>query len=511
MLGDLAAATGLEVDVNAARDERLHRPFVVAALVFTLLLGAAWGAYLLTEIGLETSFQAVPPAHIIAHGTAELWGFVAILIVGIAMRYLASVTARPAPAVAARRFILLALVVGVLAGFAWSVAPNRLALLGPASGLALLGGAAGYLVSVYRRVSTRLGQVWARFVLVAAAWLFLWAGWTLFLYVHAGALGPAAFGANDRQVVMDLALFGLALGSIYGFGRKLLPGFLGVGKLRSGCFEVTFWLHNGGLLGLFVGRLMDLTPVVAVGLCTIGVGAAFYVAGLRGLRGQSAAAKPERGHPFLRRYVQLAFAWLLVSLVGFVVIALLEGPGGMGVPHAIHGAARHALTVGFLVTLILGVGQRLLPILGHTLIAWPGLVVPVFLLIAAGNFLRVASEVATSWWTPAYFVMPFSAVLELAALTLFAANAIRTMWPRPDLLLRTGQVARDSSVATLLAECPWIEDELIAWGFDYVSRVRQVPAELTVASFAEGNGFAPDQLIERINATLREHREAAKT
>ena len=158
--------------------------------------------------------------------------------------------------------------------------------------------------------------------------------------------------------------------------------------------------------------------------------------------------------------------------------------------------------------MILGIGQRLLPILGHTLLAWPRLVVPIFVLISAGNFLRVASEIATPWWAPAFYVMPFSAILELAALLLFTASVVRTMWPAPDLLLRTGQVAPESRAATLLSEHPWIEDELIAWGVDYVTRVRQVPTELTVGTFAASNGLNPDQTIERINAALRNRRQA---
>jgi hypothetical protein len=85
--------------------------------------------------------------------------------------------------------------------------------------------------------------------------------------------------------------------------------------------------------------------------------------------------------------------------------------------------------VGFLTTLILGVGQRLLPILGHTLLPWPRLVLPTLWLIAAGNLLRVLTELATLVSTAAFVLMPFSAVLELLALALFTANALRTLWP----------------------------------------------------------------------------------
>ena len=48
-------------------------------------------------------------------------------------------------------------------------------------------------------------------------------------------------------------------------------------------------------------------------------------------------------------------------------------------------------------TLILGVGQRFLPVLEHTILRRQGFVAPILILIAAGNLLRVTFELATMW------------------------------------------------------------------------------------------------------------------
>lgn len=61
-----------ESERDAAQQEQSHRVFVVAALSVTLTLGAAWGAYLLYRISCEGAFQAVTPAAVIAHGSAQL-------------------------------------------------------------------------------------------------------------------------------------------------------------------------------------------------------------------------------------------------------------------------------------------------------------------------------------------------------------------------------------------------------------------------------------------------------
>jgi hypothetical protein len=192
-------------------------------------------------------------------------------------------------------------------------------------------------------------------------------------------------------------------------------------------------------------------------------------------------------------------------MVMLLVADLLWGVRGLSPPHAYLGAVRHALTVGFMTTLIMGVGQRLLPILGHTLLPWPRLALPTFVLIAAGNLIRVLTELATPHSALAFTIMPFSALLELSALALFTANSVRTMWPAPDPLLRTSRVTSATSVSVLLAEHPWLEDHLFSWGFAYVGRVRSVPGELTLGTLATGEGKNVVEIISRINELLEKH------
>jgi hypothetical protein len=110
---------------------------------------------------------------------------------------------------------------------------------------------------------------------------------------------------------------------------------------------------------------------------------------------------------------------------------------------------------------------------------------------------------ASPWSAAAFALMPISAVLELSALALFAANALRTLWPPPNPLLRTGQVRPTTSVAVLLAEYPWLEDHLFAWGLAYVGRVRSVPQELTLGTLAASEGKVSEEILARINDLLR--------
>jgi uncharacterized protein involved in response to NO len=506
LLGELAGTAGVAVDWEGTRAHLVHRPFIAWALAVTLSLGAGWGALLLFEIGLHGNFDTVPTGDVVAHGAAQLWGFIGLFIVSIALRYLPMATSGPRPGRAFGRLLLAAMLTGVLGGFAWSLAAGAVSWLGPLSGAALVLAAILFPGFVFRQVAGKLRSTWARLVWAAGAWMIVWAALTLALRSGAAAEGPGVYSEPMRQLLMELALFGFALNAVYGFGLRLLSGIVGSGTPRRGAVEATFWLHNAGVTLLALASLGGAALAGPVGAAALAAGAFSYALGMRGfVRVRRTSPRPEVGQAALRHYVQLAFFWLLAGLVLLTAADLYWSVRGLATPHAYLGAVRHALTVGFLTTLILGVGQRLLPILGHTLLAWPRLVLPTFLLIAAGNLLRVLTEMATLWSAAAFLFMPFSAVLELSALALFTANALRTLWPPSDPLLRTGQVRPTTSVAVLLAEHPWLEDHLFAWGLAYVGRVRSVPRELTLATLAQGEGKVPVEILARINDLLRKH------
>jgi hypothetical protein len=308
---------------------------------------------------------------------------------------------------------------------------------------------------------------------------------------------------------MELAVFGFALNAIYGFGQRLLSGIVGSGTPRAAAIEATFWFHNAGVLFLWLAHADRMGFAGPPGIAALAVAAFSYAIGMRGfVRVRRTMPRPEVGQAVLRHYVQLAFFWLLAGMAMLLASGLFWGARGLSPPHAYLGGVRHALTVGFMTTLILGVGQRLLPVLGHTLLPWPRLVLPTFLLIATGNLLRVLTELATPVSTVAFALMPLSAALELSALALFTVNILRVLWPAPDPLLWSGRVRSSTSVAVLLAEYPWLEDHLFAWGLAYVGRVRSVPRELTLGTLASGEGKHTEEVIARVNEQLAQHASA---
>lgn len=504
LLDELAVATAAPIELHAARADRVHRPFLLAALLITLTLGAGWGGWLLWKIGIAGDFRAVPGGAIVAHGEAQLWGFITLFILGISLRTALRPVARHKLGPVFCGVLLATGLSGVAGGFLWFLQPQTWPAIGPASAALLLLMA---LVFWTLQVATLRGKwpaTWARAVIISGLWLSIWAGTSLAFRIAAGPAGPDAYHNGQRLLIIELAVFGFAMNSIYGYGQLFLPGLLRLGAPRDWALETTWWLHNLGTAGFAAATVWTgLGLLAAPASLLLAAAAVFYAVGQRAFFGKPRKSRrPEQGQPSLDRYPPLAFFWLLASLTilaaGYAFLALADQ---QLLPHALVGAARHALTVGFMTTLILGVGQRLLPVFEHRVLPLPGLVLPILLLVGAGNLLRVTSELAVLVTPIGFPIMPLSVVLEWSALLLFAVSVVATFWSR-DPLLRHGRVTASSSVAVLLAEHPELEDWLIDEGYDYLARARSVPKELTIRTLAERKGDSPESLVQRINSRL---------
>ncbi len=508
LLSELSATSGAPVELHGRIAERVHRGFILSALVLTLTLGAGWGAGLLWQIGMQGQFDAAPAASVIAHGEAQLWGFIVLFVMGVSLRTVLQGVARLPQGVWICRALLILALLGVGGSMLWSLFPASLAPVGLISSAALLLMSAGFWCLQWMFLRTKWLATWARAVLVSGLWLTLWAAVTVWFRWHVGDAGPGIYRDGQRLLLIELAVFGFAMNSTYGFGQVLLPGLLRIGSTNNGAIELSHWLHNAGVITVcLASSSVADRPSMIVGSGLLVGGAGLFAFGHRGFIGRRRTAHgDEKGHTPLDFYPPLAFFWLLTALALMTGGTIYEGARGESLPHTYMGAVRHALTVGFMTTLILGVGQRMLPVLDRTVLAIPRLTIPILVLIGVGNLLRVSTELVIPRFPAAYGIMPISALLEWSALLLFAINLTATMYQR-DPLIRRGRVTKRSSLAVLLAEHPWIEDRLRPTGTHYLERARSVPDELTIGSFAQSEGFAPDELVSKVNAWLADNPE----
>ena len=139
-------------------------------------------------------------------------------------------------------------------------------------------------------------------------------------------------------------------------------------------------------------------------------------------------AKTTGVHPSFPVFVRIAYVWFVIATVLGICAAYLDHS------HGWVGASRHALTVGFIAMMVFSIGQRILPAFaGMRVLYSPRLMLTCLLLLNVGCALRVSSEILAyeGYWPPAWNFLPWSAICELAAVTVFAANLLLTFKQPP--------------------------------------------------------------------------------
>lgn len=152
------------------------------------------------------------------------------------------------------------------------------------------------------------------------------------------------------------------------------------------------------------------------------------IGALRLLEPTQQPAKIKGVHSSFPVFIRLAYLWAMVA--AFLGIWASVVPDS----HGIWGASRHALTVGFLATMVFSIGQRILPAFsGMRLLFSTKLMFISLLLLAMGCMLRVGSEILAyqrfaAW---AWSWLPVSAITEMSAVSVFAINLLVTFVSTP--------------------------------------------------------------------------------
>jgi hypothetical protein len=491
LLQRLSTAAGVPaVRSMHARQVASPIPLLFISLGIALTLGAGWGVVLLLRIARGTDYGAVSGASAHIHGVAQLWGWMTLFIFGVAGHLLRQTTTRPAPPWMERAAAAL-IVAGLMVFFGGL--NDRLRAIMPwidilGSSLLLIASVLfgiGVLWSLSGAVKTQRRHGFIFLI----GWLWVWVGTDLWLrlkFPSAPLLPDAA-----RTLLINLPVLGLGTNAIYGFGIRLIPGLLNIRQLRPKYFAVSLWIHNAGLCLFLVPR----PPAHVAGAALMLAASVLYLIGMDGLR--SKPSRPiygidPRGHILIRA----AFFWLVCGLSMVLVQQFYPN-----LPHAYSGAWRHALTVGFITTMILGVGQRIIPVFIKQPLASTRLMLVGAALIIVGNAGRVALELATLSGRPwTYRLMGTTGLLELTALALFALNLVMTVRNRQRIYDAANPLTPDVRVREAVNARPELQRRLDEMGITMFNDVPFIAPSMTFGALALASGRQPWALLTEINS-----------
>lgn len=424
-------------------------PFATAALVCTLTFGAVFGAYNLLVIHL--ALGPMPPSHSWAHAGFQLFGFVLLFIMGVALH---AVPRFLDTHLRLTRLASASLPLG-LAGLLL-VAYSRFGALVPGAVLANGVGSVLQLASVLAwataltatfRAARAPEAPWHRFLVagtihwVAAAFLLLCGG------LAAVVAGDADAAAGWNDAVYAAALFGGTLSWISGMLLRTAPVFLRVAPARPRAVLLSFWLGQAGAVSAILGGLRAGQPgggvLDDVGLLLASGAVVSFVVALRPLSRGSGLPLP--GDPHFVTLMRLALGGALMFAL---LAALYAVPDLLGRPahRLVFDGARHAFALGFVTLTILAMAGRMLPRFAGVPLRWPRLRLAGGLLVVAGMLMRETQVLVAFLEAPSLLsVSASSGVVAATGVALAATSILGTL-----AVARRARAAKRAPVAISL-------------------------------------------------------------
>ena len=299
--------------------------------------------------------------------------------------------------------------------------------------------------------------------------------------------GLIALAALWQAPLRDAQIHGFALLMILGVSQRLFHHFYALPlpnqRLSLALLPVLNLAVAGEMAGLILMRVAG-HAWAALWYGSVLVLTVSVVALVRNWHIYSSAEDSDRSLKFLRT----AYAWLFISLAMLVFLPVYQGgllpwlaaesdAVQIGFSHAYYGATRHAITVGFVSLMIVGVAAKVVPTLNGVNVHRLSSLWAPFVLINLGCTLRVVSQTLTDFVPHAFPFAGASGLLEVTGLTLWGSHLWLVMAGRPRLRPAQpsaasgssqsagGEIHPTSTVGTVLAERPELLDTLLAFGF----------------------------------------------
>jgi hypothetical protein len=520
-------------EAEDTRTNAIYRPFFKAGIAVVLSLGAVWGAYLLLRIALTGSFTAAGIHEVNAHGHAQIFGWVGLFVMGFAYQAFPRFKHTTLAHVRLARSSLWLMLVGIVvrsaceplaASYAWL---GILAVAAAVVELVAIGLFVVVIGSTFHRAGKTL-EFYDYYLLSSLGWFVIQAIYEA-LYLAATLAQPqelVPLVATWQGALRDIQIHGFALLMILGVSQRMLHHFYGLPAPNRRLSLVALASVNAAVAGESAGLV--LMRVAGHGWAALWYASVLVLTVAVGtlIANWHLFSRPEESDRSLK-FLRTAYAWLFLSLGMLVLLPVYQflvvplwAPESIaariGFSHAYHGATRHAITVGFISLMIVGVAAKVVPTLnGLDVRKLSPLWLP-FVLINCGCALRVTSQTLTDF-TPSSF--PFagaSGVLEVAGLAVWGVHLWRIMTGRVraanstdasgsdrKVLAPSAPITPANIVGEVLDQHPELLQVFLSFGFKPLSNPllrRTLASNITIQQACRLLGHDANALTQALNA-----------
>lgn len=407
---------------------RMVMLYIGTGLLFMLLPGTFLGVWNLISISGKHAANSISPAWMQAHGQAQVFGWVGTFILGIGFYSIPKMRRAQAFAMWEAWICWAMWTFGVLSRWVATVYDWHWRVALPVSAAFQLLAFALFFKTVASHRPAAKGEErpkldrWILVVIAGTIGLLATLTANLIGSVEAALHSSSpAFAAAFNQRFLVLMTWGFMVPFVWGFSARWLSTFVGLSTMCDRGLMLMVAVNTAGVLA----AMFSFTRAAVVLFL---VACVMSLVAIRVIFRSRQPAKILGVHVSFPYFVRLAYAWLIVSAALGIWAAFARYPEG------IWGASRHALTVGFVATMIFAIGSRILPAFsGMRVLYSPNLMGLSLAALTVGCFLRVTSEIL-AYQEIAQFAwkwLTISAVLELTAVTLFAGNLAATFLSKP--------------------------------------------------------------------------------
>ena len=334
-----------------------HQAFIIVSLALAAAVGTTLGLWMaLGWLGLISMPDF--PALLATHAQLQVYGFVGLYTMGVAMMVLPTfLNTKLQPA-----WLALCSLALMLIGIGFNTTGPTLigGILQSFSTLAFL-----VVLRVTRKSapprkveSTPLTRGHVLFLATGSLWL----------------MASPLLALKDATAALETVLWGFAGLFIAGIGLRVHTGILGIKGVHGRLLAPSAVLWNLGLALRWTGPDKVWAVTLTTGVCLF----------LWALRPFRKAYIPPAGGAWLRPFVRTSYFWLIAASA-FTCVTVLGYP-------AMAGPARHTLAVGFVITMMMGMGMRMIPAFETKRLPWTSGPWLIYGLVTVGTAVRLPAQ-----------------------------------------------------------------------------------------------------------------------
>ena len=499
-------------------EDKVYEKFFKTAILMALTIGVTVGAIVLTYIGKNQDFHHVLHKLVQTHGHAQLFGWVGLCIIGFAYYIVPRVKNVELKYRELTTTSFWLIVTGtVIRIFAQPYANELTNILLPISGLLEFMAVALFAFIIFSTVlaSQEKKEPYDKFIMAGVLWFIVCSIMNFIMDVFMFFTNTNEIPRTFYSPFVHVFLLGFVFMFIFAVNIRTVYAFLDVGTARVRAVNTTFWLLNLTIPIYFIANTFNynspfLLKVSYLTIYLVAFSILLFVYGIRIFEKSTRELDDVVMDRSYSKTIRTAYVWLII---GMLILGAKPFFTAFSEPqYLFHGAANHAIAVGFVTLMIIGYASKMVPTFKGVGMHSIKLADLSFYLINIGCFLRVSTQIMIGLSKDSYYsLIGFSGWIELAAIGIFGYNVWKTMNAEDEDEIEEPQetlteITGDTNIANAIDQYPETLDVFLEFGFKQLSNpvARKTVAKMfTIKQATKIHPVEIDTLLKALNEKIK--------